>query len=65
VEIEEKNDRIVDLEAAVGEIEGVYQDKIEALEADVKELKEDNVIKEQEIRTLLIDREKQKKEFKE
>ena len=64
-QLNEGQSRIHDLESALGEIEGVYQEKIEQLEASDKELREDNQIKEQEIRALLIDREQQKKEFKE
>lgn len=64
-QLQEASARIQDLEGALGEIEAVYQEKIEQLELSEKELRDDNKIKEQEIRVLLVDREQQKKEFKE
>ena len=42
IELDEKENRIQDLEAALNEIEGVYQDKFEQLELAAKELREDN-----------------------
>jgi len=63
-EIELKNARIAELENGIFEIKVAYEDSIKKLENRNKELLKDNKEKEEEIRTLIVEFEGQKKKFK-
>ena len=59
--IENKDARIGELESGLNELKRAYEGRIRSLEAEKGALQEDNFVKEEEIKTLIFEIEKQKK----